>query len=100
MTECDMAALHRQEHVEQFLNSGMSQRAFARTCGHTRTSLRRWVKRHRPGHLDGLSAQAPRRNPHNRTSCRDEKTILEHVKDHPGHGPQRIADELGDAIAV
>ena len=100
MTECDMAALHRQEHVEQFLTSGMSQRAFARTCGHTRTSLRRWIKRHRPGRLDGLSARAPRRNPHNRTASRDEKTILEHVKDHPGHGPQRIADELGDTITV
>lgn len=100
MRECDMAALHRQEHVEAFRRSGLSQRAFARRCGHARTSLRRWIARYDPGRPAALRRRHPRWNPHNRTAARDEQAILAHITDHPAHGPQRIADELAHTLGV
>lgn len=101
MTDRIMAQRFRLQHVLAVKRSGLSLRSYC--CQpHTpnRNSLSRWVRDFRSGGADALVSRTPAPCPHNRTCLQDEGRILHYVKHNPGHGPQRIANELGGTIAV
>ncbi len=79
----------------------MSQRAYCRqpSCP-SRYSLAKYLRAFRSGGIAALASRPPRRCPANRTKPHDESVILDYVTQHPGHGPQRIANELQDRIDV
>jgi transposase InsO family protein len=96
-----MAQRFRLHHVCAVRRSGLSLRAYCRQPAMPhRNSLGRWARTHRAQGPQALLSGTPRRCPHNRTCLQDEARILQHVKYNPGHGPQRIANELRDAIGV
>jgi transposase InsO family protein len=101
MTDGDFAVQYKVYHLEQFRASGLSQRAY---CAQKRTpsrkSLRRWQALFDSGGNEALRSRRPRRTPHNRTAPEEEAIILDYVKDNPAHGPQRIANQLADRVAV
>lgn len=101
MTDGDLALEYRVYHLEQFRASGLSQRAYCAQGGTpSRKTLRRWRALFQTGGNEALRSRTPRRNPHNRTQLAKEAVILDHVRDNPAHGPQRIANELAGVIGV
>jgi len=101
MTDGNLAVALRVYHIEAFRKSGLSQRAYcARGNTPSRVTLRHWLRRYDAGGRQALRSRTPQRNPYNRTAPLCEARILDYVKDHPGHGPQRIAHELRGQITV
>jgi len=101
MDDPTLAARHRQYHVTTFQSSGLSMRAYCRSSlAPCRSTLAKWIRRSREEGISGFLSQKPNRRPRNRTSLEDEAKILEYVKREPGHGPLRIASELGGEIEV
>jgi len=101
MTDRSIAQRYRLYHVKMFRRSGMSQRAYCRQPETpTRKTLRKWLLAYDRDGADALATRVPKRCPHNRTPLHDEAIILDHVKHNPGHGAQRIANELRDRISV
>jgi len=101
MDDPTLAARHRQHHIARFFSSGLSMRAYCRApLAPCRTTLTKWIQRSRRHGPTGLVSMQPRRCSWNRTSLEDEAKILKHVEQHPGDGPQRIANELRGQIEV
>ncbi len=101
MTDRTIAQYFRMHHVHAFLASGLSERAYCRLPDTpSRKTLRKYLKAFRSDGEEGLVSRAPRRCPANRTHLDDEARILAYAKENPGHGPQRIANELGNRISV
>jgi len=101
MTDRTIAQQFRLLHVRTFRASGLSQRAYVHLPNTpSRKILRAWLRTHDHHGPHALLSRVPRRCPHNRTSVQDEATILDYVKHNPGHGAQRIANELQGRIHV
>ena len=101
MNDATIAQHHRLQHVLRFQESGGSQREYCRQAHTpTRKILAKYLKAFQEG---GPPALLSRRNigcPTNRTTLQDEARILEYVKLNPGHGPQRIANEMRNHLSV
>jgi transposase InsO family protein len=101
MDDPTLAARFRQHHVTAFRESDVSMREYCRRpdtpC---RTTLTKWIRRSGRGGLSELTSRRPRRCSWNRTSLADEARVLEYVLEAPGHGAQRIANELRGQIEV
>jgi len=101
MTDRTMAQRFRIHHVQAFLLSCLSERAYCRIPGTpSRKTLRKYLKAFRAVGEGGLCSRHPCRCPANRTALDDEARILAYVKENSGHGPQRIANELRGQIGV
>lgn len=101
MTDRTIAQRHRLQHVHAYQTSNLSQRAYCRQPhAPSRKTLRRWLRVHAEHGPEALLSATPKPCPHNRTSLEDQTTILEYLKHNPGHGAQRLANELHDRIQV
>lgn len=101
MNDATIAQRHRLQHVLGFQESGLSQRSYCRQAhAPTRKTLAKHLKAFQEGGPQALLVRQHIFCPANRTSLQDETQILEYVKFNPGHGPQRIANELKDRLSV
>ena len=101
MTDRSIAQQHRLHHMRTFVHSGISQRAYCpQPYTPCRTTLAKWLQACRRGGPNALLSGVPKPCPHNRTCLQDEVLILEYLKLNPGHGAQRIANELRSRICV
>lgn len=101
MKDRNIAQQHRVLILAIFDAAHCSQRAFCRRPRMpSRKTLAGHLARRRAGGEAALLSRQPTRCAANRTCLDDEARILAYVRDHSGHGAQRIANELASQIGV